>query len=65
MEVDDDDDDGPTSQQSPEEGMLVPLAPALESLRVALAVAGRERSAGQRAQGTFRRLLREVCGWKI
>lgn len=36
------------------------LAPALECLGVALAVAGRERAAGQRAQGTFRRLLREV-----
>lgn len=36
------------------------LAPALECLGVALTVAGRERAAGQRAQGTFRRLLREV-----
>lgn len=37
------------------------LAPALECLRTALAVAGKERAAGQRAQGTFRRMIREVC----
>lgn len=36
------------------------LEPALACLRTAVAVAGRERAAGQRAQGTFRRLLREV-----
>ena len=61
-----DDDDGPTNQQPPEEGeegrWAAALAPALESLRVSLSVVGRERAAGQRAQGTFRRLLREVGG---
>lgn len=54
--TDDDNDD-----EEEEKERLRRLAPALDCLRAALALAGKERAEGARARRRLRGLLREVC----